>query len=269
MRPRVFFAAAVIGVLTGVDDFLYACGVSRLPVSTTFLITVSQLGFTAFFAFLLVKQKFTPYSITALYGLVLPMVEMTYNKAKQAITVKTSAVCGPHLQSSAEEEVAQTSAVCSKKTGGEMHFQLKLDMEHDYFHNSIGFNSLAFSTKLINLTGNNCGFDGTNGDVEYKSRIIGEKRGKSNGDEQQADLDDDGMERRKKSPARRKGREPEADDSKPGRRRWQLNMTWKNQESLVQDSYFSRGYRVLAAFILRKNAINEVANCRFRRTPVK
>ncbi|KAL4556021.1 hypothetical protein LXL04_038656 [Taraxacum kok-saghyz] len=30
--------------------------------------------------------------------------------------VKTSAVCGPHLQSSAEEEVVQTSAVCSKKT---------------------------------------------------------------------------------------------------------------------------------------------------------
>ncbi|KAL4565960.1 hypothetical protein LXL04_030067 [Taraxacum kok-saghyz] len=29
---------------------------------------------------------------------------------------KTSAVCGPHLQSSAEEEVAQTSAVCNKKT---------------------------------------------------------------------------------------------------------------------------------------------------------
>ncbi|KAL4574923.1 hypothetical protein LXL04_021763 [Taraxacum kok-saghyz] len=65
---------------------LYACGVSRLPVSTTSLIIASQLGFTAFFAFLLVKQKFTPYSITALYGLVLPMVEMTYNKAKQAIT---------------------------------------------------------------------------------------------------------------------------------------------------------------------------------------
>ncbi|KAL4566052.1 hypothetical protein LXL04_030162 [Taraxacum kok-saghyz] len=126
MRPRVFLAAAVIGVLTGVDDFLYACGVSRLPVSTTSLIIASQLGFTAFFAFLLVKQKFTPYSINAvmlltigaavlalhtssdlpngesraeylkgffmtvaaaaLYGLVLPMVEMTYNKAKQAIT---------------------------------------------------------------------------------------------------------------------------------------------------------------------------------------
>ncbi|KAK1437357.1 hypothetical protein QVD17_03148 [Tagetes erecta] len=30
--------------------------------------------------------------------------------------VKMSAVCGPHLQTSAEEEVDQTSAVCKKKT---------------------------------------------------------------------------------------------------------------------------------------------------------
>ncbi|KAJ9567647.1 hypothetical protein OSB04_003613 [Centaurea solstitialis] len=126
MRPRVFFAAVVIGLLTGLDDYLYACGVARLPVSTTSLIIASQLGFTALFAFLLVKQKFTPYSINAvmlltvgaavlalhtssdrpngeskaeyykgffltvaaaaLYGLVLPMVELTYKKAKQAIT---------------------------------------------------------------------------------------------------------------------------------------------------------------------------------------
>ncbi|KAL8256646.1 hypothetical protein R6Q59_031713 [Mikania micrantha] len=126
MRPRVFFAAAVLGVMTGLDDYLYACGVARLPVSTTTLIIASQLSFTAFFAFLLVKQKFTPYTINAvvlltigaivlafhsssdrpngeskleyfkgffltvtaavLYGLVLPLVELTYNKANQAIT---------------------------------------------------------------------------------------------------------------------------------------------------------------------------------------
>ncbi|MFS7899139.1 hypothetical protein Hanom_Chr10g00890411 [Helianthus anomalus] len=29
---------------------------------------------------------------------------------------KTSAVCGPHLQTSVVEEVVQTSAVCEKKT---------------------------------------------------------------------------------------------------------------------------------------------------------
>lgn len=126
MKPPVFFAAAFIGIITGFDDYLYAYGVARLPVSTSSLIIASQLAFTAAFAFLLVKQKFTSYVINAvflltigagvlalhtnsdrphneskkeyalgfvmtvgasvLYGLVLPMVELTYKKARQEIT---------------------------------------------------------------------------------------------------------------------------------------------------------------------------------------
>ncbi|PWA64744.1 hypothetical protein CTI12_AA335050 [Artemisia annua] len=126
MRPRLFFATAFIGIITGLDDYLYAYGVKRLPVSTSALIIASQLGFTAFFAYILVKLKFTPYSINAvvlltvgagvlalhtssdrpkgeskkeymlgfimtlaaalLYGFILPLIELTYNKAKQAIT---------------------------------------------------------------------------------------------------------------------------------------------------------------------------------------
>ncbi|XAR62116.1 hypothetical protein NMG60_11016741 [Bertholletia excelsa] len=126
MRPPVFLAAAVIGALTGVDDYLYSYGMARLPVSTSSLIIASQLGFTALFAYFLVKQKFTAYSINAvvlltigpgvlalhtssdrpkgesnlayylgfvmtigaalLYGLILPMVEMIYKRAKQPIT---------------------------------------------------------------------------------------------------------------------------------------------------------------------------------------
>ncbi|XP_038716330.1 purine permease 1-like [Tripterygium wilfordii] len=126
MKPPLFFAAAVIGLITGLDDYLYAYGVARLPVSTSSLIIASQLAFTAGFAYLLVKQKFTPYSINAvilltvgagvlalhtssdrpehesskeyvlgflmtvgaaaLYGFVLPLVELTYKKAKQEIS---------------------------------------------------------------------------------------------------------------------------------------------------------------------------------------
>ncbi|KAI8548329.1 hypothetical protein RHMOL_Rhmol07G0266200 [Rhododendron molle] len=122
----VFVASTVIGVLTGFDDYLYAYGVAFLPVSTGSLVLASQLGFTAIFAFLVVKQKFTPYSINAialltvgagvlalhtssdrpegesdkdynmglimmlaaaaLYGLILPLVELTYKKARQVIT---------------------------------------------------------------------------------------------------------------------------------------------------------------------------------------
>ncbi|KAH7847814.1 hypothetical protein Vadar_030518 [Vaccinium darrowii] len=126
MRGPVFVASTVIGVLTGLDDYLYAYGVARLPVSTSSLVIASQLGFTALFAFILVKQKFTPYLINAvvlltvgtgilafhtssdrpegesnkkyylgffmtvaaavLYGFVLPLVELTYKKARQAVT---------------------------------------------------------------------------------------------------------------------------------------------------------------------------------------
>ncbi|WOK94013.1 hypothetical protein Cni_G02715 [Canna indica] len=126
LTPRLFLACTVLGLLTGLDDFLYAYGLAFLPVSTSSLLISTQLAFTALFAFLVVRQKFTPYSLNAvalltvgavmlglhassdrpkgvtrsdyyrgfaltlgaaaLYGLVLPLVELTYAKAKQAIT---------------------------------------------------------------------------------------------------------------------------------------------------------------------------------------
>ncbi|KAJ6794087.1 purine permease 1-like isoform X1 [Iris pallida] len=122
----LLLACAALGVVTGLDDFLYAYGMSYLPVSTSSLLVSTQLGFTALFAFLLVKQRFTSYAINAvallmfgavvlgihssgdrpegesrgqyyagfvmtlgaaaLYGLLLPLVELTYAKAKQKIT---------------------------------------------------------------------------------------------------------------------------------------------------------------------------------------
>ncbi|PON63417.1 Purine permease [Parasponia andersonii] len=126
MEPFLFLGSAVIGLATGFDDYLYAYGVARLPVSTSSLIIASQLAFTAGFAFLLVKQRFTSYSVNAvvlltvggavlalhtsgdrpkgesekdyvvgflmtvaaavLYGFILPLVELMYKKAKQRIT---------------------------------------------------------------------------------------------------------------------------------------------------------------------------------------
>ncbi|CAA0839078.1 Purine permease 3 [Striga hermonthica] len=126
MGTRVFLAAAAIGILTGLDDYLYACGVARLPVSTSSLIIAAQLAFTAVFAFFLVGQRFTAYSVNSvvllttgaavlglhasgdrpagetareywigfamtmgaalLYGMVLPLIELTYKKARQAVT---------------------------------------------------------------------------------------------------------------------------------------------------------------------------------------
>ncbi|XP_051134828.1 purine permease 3-like [Andrographis paniculata] len=126
MKPRVFLAATAVGILTGVDDYLYAYGVAKLPVSTSSLILATQMAFTAAFAFLIVKQKLTAYSMNSvvvlmvgavvlgihsggdrpageskteyfigflmtvaaavLYGFILPVVELMYRKAKQSVT---------------------------------------------------------------------------------------------------------------------------------------------------------------------------------------
>ncbi|XWS54542.1 hypothetical protein CRYUN_Cryun10bG0097900 [Craigia yunnanensis] len=126
IKLQMVLASVVLGLLTGVDDFLYAHDVARLPISTSALIISTQLAFTAGFAFVLVKQKFTSFTInaiflltvgavvlalhtssdcpaneskrqyfagffmtlgaSALYGFVLPAIELTYKKAKQTIT---------------------------------------------------------------------------------------------------------------------------------------------------------------------------------------
>lgn len=126
MKIPLFFATALVGILTGLDDYLYAYGVARLPVSTSALIIATQLAFTALFAFLLVRQKFTSFSVNAvvlltvgagvlalhasgdrpagesmkdyvmgfvmtliaaaLYGFILPLVELIYKKTQQPLT---------------------------------------------------------------------------------------------------------------------------------------------------------------------------------------
>ncbi|OIW01536.1 hypothetical protein TanjilG_19462 [Lupinus angustifolius] len=126
MKLPLFLASSFVGLLLGVDDYLYSYGVARLPVSTSALIVASQLAFTAIFAFFMVKQKFTAFSINAvflltlasgvlalnssgdrpagesnkqyllgfimtllaamLYGFVLPLVELVYKKTNQDIT---------------------------------------------------------------------------------------------------------------------------------------------------------------------------------------
>lgn len=126
METPLFIASIVIGLLTALDNYLYAYGLAYLPVSTSSLIIGSQLAFNALFAFFMVKQKFTPFSINAvvlltvgtgilalhsnedkpaneshkeyvigflmtviaavLYAFILPLVELTYKKARQEIT---------------------------------------------------------------------------------------------------------------------------------------------------------------------------------------
>ncbi|KAL2492606.1 Purine permease 3 [Abeliophyllum distichum] len=126
MKPWVFAASTIIGIQTGLSNYFYGHGVSCLPVSTSSLIVATQLAFTAGFAYLLVKQKFTAFSINAivlltagtailalhtsgdrpegiskkdyalgfvftlagavLAGFMMPFLEFTYLKARQAVT---------------------------------------------------------------------------------------------------------------------------------------------------------------------------------------
>ncbi|KAL4197205.1 hypothetical protein AMTRI_Chr04g187150 [Amborella trichopoda] len=118
--------SASIGLLIGIDDYMYAFGLSYLPISTSTLLVSTQLGFTAFFAFLIVGQRFTAHTINAvvllslgsvllgirassdrpegvtgaqyglgfvltlgaaaLIGLVFPLIELVYVKSKQIVT---------------------------------------------------------------------------------------------------------------------------------------------------------------------------------------
>lgn len=66
ITPCLFLACIGLGLLTGVDDYLYAYGLSFLPVSTSAILLSTHLSFTAFFAFLIVKQRFTVFTINSI-----------------------------------------------------------------------------------------------------------------------------------------------------------------------------------------------------------
>ncbi|KAI4985401.1 hypothetical protein ZWY2020_018031 [Hordeum vulgare] len=66
MTPRLLAATVVVGIMTGADNFLYAYGTAYLPVSTSSILISTQLAFTAAFALLLVRQRFTAYTVNAI-----------------------------------------------------------------------------------------------------------------------------------------------------------------------------------------------------------
>ncbi|KAK9156930.1 hypothetical protein Scep_003504 [Stephania cephalantha] len=125
LDPKPLGLAALIGLILGLSNYLYATSLKYLPVSTTSLLFSSQLAFTAVFARVLVKQRFTFYSGNAVVvmtmgavvlgvrgggegggdkgryvegfvvtlggaaasGLVLPMVEMVYKKCGRVVNM--------------------------------------------------------------------------------------------------------------------------------------------------------------------------------------
>uniref|UniRef100_A0A1D1Z6N8 Probable purine permease n=1 Tax=Anthurium amnicola TaxID=1678845 RepID=A0A1D1Z6N8_9ARAE len=124
-RPLVA-ASAGLGLLTGLDFYMYSLGSSYLPVSTSAILSSTQMAFVAGFALLVVRQRFTACSVNAvvvmslgavvmgvqaggdrpagvsgkqyvlgflmtvgsaaLYGLTLPLMELVYAKAGKKVT---------------------------------------------------------------------------------------------------------------------------------------------------------------------------------------
>ncbi|GAA0154471.1 hypothetical protein LIER_12443 [Lithospermum erythrorhizon] len=70
LSPFLILSSSFVGLIIGTSDYFYAYGSARLPVSTASLIYASQLAFTAAFAYVLVKQKFSPYSVNTIVLLI-------------------------------------------------------------------------------------------------------------------------------------------------------------------------------------------------------
>ncbi|KAJ3673722.1 hypothetical protein LUZ60_005714 [Juncus effusus] len=68
---------SLLGLLFALDCYLYTLASAFLPLSTSSLLIASHLAFTAMFAFLIVRQKFTPYSLNAVVLLTMGSVVLS------------------------------------------------------------------------------------------------------------------------------------------------------------------------------------------------
>uniref|UniRef100_A0A1D1YGF5 Probable purine permease n=1 Tax=Anthurium amnicola TaxID=1678845 RepID=A0A1D1YGF5_9ARAE len=81
ISARGSVACLAIGVLSALNAYMYAYGSASLPVSTSSLLVSTQVAFTAVFAYLVVRQRFTPYSVNAVVLLVVGPVVLGLNSS--------------------------------------------------------------------------------------------------------------------------------------------------------------------------------------------
>jgi len=74
LTPKLVLIYVALGLLLAGDNLLYSWGVSFMPVSTYSLLCSSQLAFNAVFAFMLIRQKITPYIVNSLVLLTLSAI---------------------------------------------------------------------------------------------------------------------------------------------------------------------------------------------------
>ncbi|KAJ0975989.1 hypothetical protein J5N97_017954 [Dioscorea zingiberensis] len=65
LPPAALAACSLLGLLIGLDSYLYAIGSSYLPLSTSSLVSSSQLAFTAVFAAVIVRQRLTASAVNS------------------------------------------------------------------------------------------------------------------------------------------------------------------------------------------------------------
>ncbi|CAL1403184.1 unnamed protein product [Linum trigynum] len=68
----------IVGILAGGNTYLYSTGMDYLPVSTSALITSSELAFNAFFSYFLNSQKLTPLIANSLFLLTVSSVLLVF-----------------------------------------------------------------------------------------------------------------------------------------------------------------------------------------------
>lgn len=79
ITPYLFKSSAFLGVILGANSFFFAFGSAYLPVSVYALLGSTNLAFTAIFAFFVVKQKFTPFSINSVVVMTFGSLFLGYN----------------------------------------------------------------------------------------------------------------------------------------------------------------------------------------------
>ncbi|KAH7655518.1 Purine permease plant protein [Dioscorea alata] len=126
MSPKLTLACSLLGLFIGLDCYLFTFSSAYLPVSTASILFSTQLAFTAFFSFFIVRQRFTACLVNAIvllmmgsvalglrtggdrpegeskaeywmgfvmtlgaaavYGLVMPLLQLVYEKSKQKMS---------------------------------------------------------------------------------------------------------------------------------------------------------------------------------------